>query len=171
LAEFCNPAAGNEKGNVENKVGYSRRNFFVPVPKIEDFDEYNEKLLERCVTDGFRVHYKKRVPINDLWQEERETLLTMPQYEYHVFRLESASVSKDGFITIDKRSYSVPSEYSGKIVETKIFMDKIEISSDGLRIKTCKRVYNDFEETMDWRDYVGLLCKKPRALENTMSLS
>jgi len=31
-ASFCNPAAGNEKGNVENKVGYSRRNFFVPVP-------------------------------------------------------------------------------------------------------------------------------------------
>ena len=23
-AEFCNPASGNEKGNVENKVGYSR---------------------------------------------------------------------------------------------------------------------------------------------------
>ena len=31
-ADFCNPASGNEKGNVENKVGYSRRNAFVPVP-------------------------------------------------------------------------------------------------------------------------------------------
>ena len=33
-ADFCNPASGNEKGNVENKVGYSRRNAFVPVLTI-----------------------------------------------------------------------------------------------------------------------------------------
>jgi transposase len=41
-AEFCNPASGNEKGNVENKVGYSRRNAFVPVPTITSFDDFNE---------------------------------------------------------------------------------------------------------------------------------
>ena len=27
-AKFCNPASGNEKGSVENKVGYFRRNFW-----------------------------------------------------------------------------------------------------------------------------------------------
>lgn len=43
-AEFCNPAAGNEKGNVENKVGYSRRNAFVPVPTVTSFEEFNECL-------------------------------------------------------------------------------------------------------------------------------
>ncbi len=44
-ADFCNPASGNEKGNVENKVGYSRRNAFVPVPRINSFDEFNKQLL------------------------------------------------------------------------------------------------------------------------------
>lgn len=29
---FCNPDSGHEKGNVENKIGYSRRNFFVSLP-------------------------------------------------------------------------------------------------------------------------------------------
>ena len=29
---FMNPESGWEKGNVENKVGYARRNFLVPVP-------------------------------------------------------------------------------------------------------------------------------------------
>ena len=42
-ADFCNPASGNEKGNVENKVGYSRRNFFVPVPTITSFEEFKAK--------------------------------------------------------------------------------------------------------------------------------
>jgi transposase len=30
--KFCNPDSGNEKGNVENKVGTIRRNLFVPEP-------------------------------------------------------------------------------------------------------------------------------------------
>ena len=31
---FMNPDSGNEKGNVENKVGYLRRNELVPVPRF-----------------------------------------------------------------------------------------------------------------------------------------
>lgn len=58
-AEFCNPRAGNEKGNVENKVGYTRRNYFVPVPVIENTEEYNKKLFKRCDTDSERTYYKK----------------------------------------------------------------------------------------------------------------
>lgn len=38
---FCNPHAGHEKGNVENKVGTSRRNLFVPVPTYHDIEEFN----------------------------------------------------------------------------------------------------------------------------------
>ena len=53
-ADFCNPASGNEKGNVENKVGYSRRNAFVPVPTITSFDEFNESLWAWCENDAQR---------------------------------------------------------------------------------------------------------------------
>ena len=68
-ADFCNPASGNEKGNVENKVGYSRRNaFVVPVPVITSFEEFNEQLLEWCEKDADRLHYKHKVPIRDLWE-------------------------------------------------------------------------------------------------------
>ena len=61
-ADFCNPASGNEKGNVENKVGYNRRNAFVPVPVIASFDEFNERLWEWCEKDADRLHYKYKVP-------------------------------------------------------------------------------------------------------------
>lgn len=49
--DFCTPAKGNEKGNVENKVGYTRRNMFVPVPVITDFDAFNTELLTLCDED------------------------------------------------------------------------------------------------------------------------
>ena len=36
-ADFCNPASSNEKGNVEKKVGYSRRNASASVPSLPRF--------------------------------------------------------------------------------------------------------------------------------------
>lgn len=43
--DFCNIASGNEKGLVENLVGYARRNFLVPVPRVASLEELNNKLL------------------------------------------------------------------------------------------------------------------------------
>ena len=39
---FCNPASGHEKGHVENKVGYIRRNLFVPMPAVESLEAWNK---------------------------------------------------------------------------------------------------------------------------------
>ena len=55
-AAFCNANAGHEKGNVENKVGYHRRNLLVPIPEFERLDRYNEELLRLCDEDHRREH-------------------------------------------------------------------------------------------------------------------
>ena len=43
---FCNPDSGHEKGNVESKIGYTRRNLFVPEPEFDDVEAYNRELLD-----------------------------------------------------------------------------------------------------------------------------
>jgi transposase len=59
--EFCNPNSGHEKGHVENKVGYIRRNFFVPLPVIPDIEEYNRTLLTGVIkTWTERIIVKER---------------------------------------------------------------------------------------------------------------
>jgi transposase len=45
----CTPAAGWEKGQVENQVGLVRRRFFTPRLKVKDFAELNAYLMERCI--------------------------------------------------------------------------------------------------------------------------
>ena len=45
-AVFCNVEAGHEKGNVESKVGYHRRNWLVPVPRFERLSEFNQGAAE-----------------------------------------------------------------------------------------------------------------------------
>lgn len=42
--DFCNAAKGNEKGLVENLVGYARKNFFVPLPRVVTLNELNAAL-------------------------------------------------------------------------------------------------------------------------------
>ena len=166
-ADFCNPASGNEKGNVENKVGYSRRNAFVPVPKITSFADFNEYLWEWCEKDAQRVHYIRKVPIQELWEEERSKLLELPAYDFPIFRYTTLTVGKSGFATIDTNRYGLSPSLAGETVQAKIFFDHVEFFHDHVPVGQFKRSYCSNEEIYDWTQYVTTLCRKPGAIEHT----
>lgn len=57
--KFGRPARGNDKGNVEGMVGYTRRNFMVPAPRYDSFDDLNAHLEAKCLArqgDTLRGH-------------------------------------------------------------------------------------------------------------------
>ena len=166
-AEFCNPASGNEKGNVENKVGYSRRNAFVPVPTVSSFEEFNERLWEWCEKDAQRLHYKYKVPIQELWESDQKSLLKLPEYPFPVFRYETLSVNKYGFAVIDTNKYGLAPALAGKTVQAKIFFSHIEFYHDHQPVGRYRRSYGRNEELYDWTQYVSALLKKPGAAEHT----
>ncbi len=167
-AEFCNPASGNEKGNVENKVGYSRRNAFVPVPTITSFEEFNEQYLWNwCEKDAERNHYIHKVPIQELWLEDEAALLQLPEYPFSIFRYTSLTVNKTGFVVIETNKYGLSPSLAGEVVQAKIYYDKIEFFHDHRAVAVFKRSYKTNDEVYDWTQYVSTLCKKPRAMEHT----
>ena len=45
---FGRPGKGNDKGKVENLVGYARRNYLVPLPRAATFEELNAQLEAHC---------------------------------------------------------------------------------------------------------------------------
>ena len=47
-SRYCNPYSGNEKGSVENAVGFIRRNLLVPVPSVGSLGELNGLLAAGC---------------------------------------------------------------------------------------------------------------------------
>lgn len=166
-AEFCNPAAGNEKGNVENKVGYSRRNAFVPVPTITSMEEFNEQLWVWCEKDAERLHYKYKVPIQELWETDKESLLALPEHPFPVFRYETVTVNKCGLAAIDTNKYGLAPALAGHIVQAKVFFDRVEFYHDHRLVAQYRRSYGRNEELYDWTQYVGALLKKPGAVEHT----
>jgi transposase len=185
VADFCNVASGHEKGNVENKVGYSRRNYFVPVPTIVDFEEYNRELLVRCERDGERKHYRHGKQFRELWEDERRELLPLPGTDYDVYRSELARVNHYGFITdeeskrptrlvprrssayADNNKYGVSPELTGQAVEVRLSFDRVSIYYDRALLVSYERSYGVREEIIDWKLYLDLLCKKPGAVEHT----
>ena len=82
---FMNPESGWEKGNVENKVGYLRRNELVPVPEFVSIIEKNKALLAACDRDMEREHYEddKVRFISELFEEDKRALLPLPSIPFH----------------------------------------------------------------------------------------
>lgn len=165
--DFCSPNKGNEKGSVENKVGYSRRNMLVPVPVIDDFDAYNQELFSRCDEDHEREHYKHGVYISELWAHEKTRLLSLPENEYQIYRYESLRVDNYGFAVVDTNKYGLPPELSGKTVQAKIFYNRIEFFYEHNLLKAYGRSYKSNAEATDWKQYMETLIHKPGAVEHT----
>lgn len=76
---FCNPYSGNEKGSVENAVGFLRRNLMVPKPNAESHRQLTRHLLSRCDAIADSDHYRSGRPIRELFDEERGELQPLPR--------------------------------------------------------------------------------------------
>lgn len=74
--EFCNPASGWEKGQVEKNVQDARHRFFQPIPRFASLDALNEWLETRCKAFWVETpHGKMHGTIADLWAEEARSLM------------------------------------------------------------------------------------------------
>jgi len=165
---FCNPNKGNEKGNVENKVGYLRRNMCVPVPEFDDLEDFNQELLRRCDEDLEREHYLKGKTIRELWEEDKAVLLTLPNTEYDASSYEAfLRVSPTGMVTVDTRQYGLSPEYAGRFASAKVRYDKVELYIDDALIVVYDRLYGADSDVSSWTQYLETWQKKPGGLEYT----
>jgi transposase len=169
-AVFCNPNSGHEKGHVEGKVGYNRRNFLVPIPEFNNFDEYNMNLLKQADKDMDRLHYKKNVFISELYEEDKSKMIVLPAVPYDVLRLEKVRTDKYGKFKFDKKyTYSSSPACAESEIWVKATADSIIVLNEDYKIITThKRLYGEnLRESMDWYPYLSLMARRPAALKYT----
>ncbi len=150
---FCNPHSGWEKGNVENKVGTSRRNLFVPVPRYHDIEEFNKELLDKHAIKASENHYKKGTRISELFEEDRKHFLVLPLKSFNVCRYDYFTADGYGKVCLDgKHFYSTRPEYHNSRVLIGIRAHYIDIlTREGEVLVRHKRQYG--EERTDTTDY------------------
>jgi len=165
---FCNPGEGHEKGNVENKVGYVRRNMFVPPPHFEDIEEYNKNLLQLGDLDMERSHYQKRETIAKLFAQEKEFMFPLPASEFAVGRIKTALANKYGKVELETNFYSTSPSYAGEEVILRITADKVIIMDKQFKtIVIHDRIYDRGKESMKWYPYLKVMAKRPKAIKYT----
>ena len=126
----CTPAAGWEKGHVENQVGNIREWLFTPRAKFATFDDLNSWLAQRCEELSGRRH--PTLPshtIADCFQEEQPLLrkITAPfsGYVEHLLRVSSTCL-----VRVDRNRYSVPAEWAGRVVSVRVTANKLSMVAD-----------------------------------------
>ena len=167
---FCNPRAGWEKGNVENKVGTIRRNLFVPVPTYHEVEVYNKELLDKHKTKAEEEHYKKGTMIADLFEEDKRHFLPLPLKPFDIIRYETCKADGFGNICLDgKHYYSTKPENHNKKVMIGIRAHYIDVLEDsGQLLIRHKRMYGpDRTDVRDFSTSLAMLSKNAGAWPNS----
>lgn len=168
--KFCNPESGWEKGNVESKVGYNRRNIFVPVPHYDDINVFNKSLLDAHLTKASELHYKKQTEISSLFEEDRKHLLALPSKKFNVCRYEWLKADGYGKVCMEgKHYYSTCPEKAGKKVLICIRAHYIDILTDeGKLMVRHERQYGDKRTDLsDYSTTLAVLSRNSGAWHNS----
>ena len=150
---FGRPGKGNDKGKVESMVGYTRRNFLVPIPSFDSFDALNAHLEERCL------------------ERDLDTLLPLPAVPYdpsdrHLIRVNSLSL-----VRYRTNDYSLPVAYGHREVLVRGYVDKVVISCETEVIARHRCSYDRDDFVFDPVHYHPLLERKTGALDQAAPLA
>ena len=164
-SHFCLVRRANEKGHVENLLGYARRNFLVPRPRVTTLEELNATLAEQCRADLVRRVWGRPALKTVRLEEERPALLALPQQAFEARRVEPARVDSLSLVRFDNNSYSVPTEYAHQTVTVVGGIEQLRIVCRDRVIARHARNWGREHVQFDPRHYLALLERKPGALD------
>lgn len=121
----CNVRSGNEKGRVENGVGYVKKNFLAGL-ELADFAAMQPAaMLWTDTVANVRIHGATHQRPIDRFEEERAHLKPINPVGYDLARVETVRASKQFRVPLDTNHYSVPARYAGKLLTLKAYADRV----------------------------------------------
>ena len=161
-SHFCNVRAGNEKGSVENGVGYCRRRFFAGRPAFKSWESLNVFLSDCCLKDIKEgTHYKTKEKLSEIFLKLQRKLRPSPVKKSWC-RWVDCRVDKCQLVTVDNHQYSVPEKFLGCTIRAALTWKTVELIKDGETIAIHTRLYGSGEGLI-LDHYLDQLSKKPGA--------
>jgi transposase len=145
----CNVGKGNEKGRVENGVGYVKKNFLAGL-EIADFSMLAPAATHWLDTvANVRLHGETRKPPVELWQSEKPYLNPLPLHPFDIATVSQVRASRQFRITLDTNRYSVPAHLAGQALTLKTYPDRLCLYHHHQLVARHPRSYDrhgDFED-------------------------
>lgn len=164
-SHFCLVRRPNEKGQVECLLGFTRRNFLVPLPRVDDFESLNAQLEHQCRQDLDRRLRGKTTTKAQRLEEERSALLDLPRQSYEARRVEQRRSDSLSLVRFDRNSYSVPVAYAHRPVTVVAGIDQVRLVVDNHLVAQHRRYWGQEHTEYDPVHYLALLERKPGALD------
>ena len=168
-SDFCNVASGWEKGVVEKNVQDSRRRIWLDAQKIQwgSFAQLNAWLGERCRALWAELRHPefKQFSVLEMLEQERTQMMPMPT-AFDGYVEKPARVSSTCLVSVARNRYSVPCEFVGQRVSTRLYPSRVEVAIDGAIVASHERLSDEGHVNYDWQHYIELVQRKPGALRN-----
>jgi hypothetical protein len=165
---FCRVARPNEKGVVEGIVKFSRSNFLVPVPQVNDLQELNEILAQKCREDRQRRLRGKVMPKSELLLEDQAAFLPLPVTAFDACRKTSTDANSLSLVRFDDNDYSVPVRFAHHHLLIKGYVNRVVIFHQGYQVAEHSRSWSKEGVFFDYTHYLPLLESKPGALDHAL---
>ena len=168
--EFCNPASGWEKGQVEKNVQDARRRLWQRLPSFPDIHVLNAWLEEQCIAQwGDIQHGGLPGTVAEVHAEEVSSLMPLGR-PFDGFVEHTKRVSPTCLVTFERNRYSVPASFANRPVSLRIYPDRLVVAAEGQILcehpRIIERSHLPGRTIYDWRHYLAVIQRKPGALRN-----
>jgi hypothetical protein len=170
-AEFCNPASGWEKGQIEKNVQDARHRLWQPMPNLPTLTALNDWLETRCRELWAQTaHGAQPGTIADVWAEEAQRLMEMTR-PFDGFVEYAKRVSPTCLVHLERNRYSVPASFANRPVSLRVYPERLVVVAEGQIVCEHRRVFARSHDRQsatvyDWRHYLAVIQRKPGALRN-----
>jgi len=159
----CNVGKGNEKGRVENAVGYVKKNFLAGLD-IPDFAAMGPGCSHWLDTvANVRIHGQTRQKPVELFVKERCFMQALPQNPFDIATVTQVRASSQFRITLDTNRYSVPAEYASRRLTLKTYPQRLCIYCENKLIARHVRSYDRHRDFEDPDHPKALLAQRTKA--------
>jgi transposase len=165
-SRFCTPGQGHEKGGVEHGVGFARRNFMSPPPRVASFEDLNAHLLACCLADDARQVDRQPVSIGEAWECEKPQLRALPAKAFECYTRKVIIPNPYGQVEFETNRYSVPTDKVQPQLTVKAYPFRIDIEDQHEVIASHPRCYGHKQDILDPVHYLPVLEQRPGAFEH-----
>jgi len=162
---FCLVRRPNEKGHVELLVGFARRNFMVPIPKVDSIEELNAHLESKCRADLARTLRGKEKTKGELLDDERASMLPLPKQRFEAHRVEKVKATSLSLARFDGNDYSVPTSFAHHRVTAIGTVENVRLVVNTKLVATHKRCWKKHQTFYEPVHYLKVLERKPGAFD------
>jgi len=167
--EFCNRAAGWEKGIVEKNVQDRRRQIWTEAGQRQwpNLAALNAWLAAECraAWDVMAHPDCPALTIAEVWEHEQPLFMPNPT-PFDGYLEQPVRVSATALIHFQRNRYSVPTAVAHRVISLHAYPSELVLVAEGEVLARHERCFDRYQTRYDWQHYIQVVQRKPGALRD-----